>query len=44
MTIKLWKKALRARVIFIICVVFATSAAAQTQKTVERKVERGETL
>ena len=44
MTIKFWKKALRARVIFILCVAFATSAAAQTQKTVERKVERGETL
>ena len=44
MTIKFWKKALRARVIFIICVAFATSTAAQTQQTVERKVERGETL
>ena len=40
MTIKFWKKALRARVIFIICVAFATSTAAQTQQTVERKVER----
>ena len=44
MTIKFWKKALRARVIFIICVAFATSTAAQTQQTVERTVERGETL
>ena len=44
MTIKFWKKALRARVIFIICVAFATAVAAQTQKTEERKVERGETL
>ena len=44
MTIKFWKKALRARVILIIYVAFATSTAAQTQQTVERKVERGETL
>ena len=38
------KNALRRLSIYIICVAFATAVAAQTQKTEERKVERGETL